>query len=76
MSQIQSYTKDFRVLAIKDGQYLPGLFTGYSTITGCYHVSFFNGDTGRYRAIGTILFDESEDGSAPEDALGLISTAL
>jgi len=62
---------DIRVLAVKDGQYEAGLYTGYSYITGSHHVSFFNGNTGRYASIDSILFDETPDGYAPERALSL-----
>jgi hypothetical protein len=42
--------------ALKDGQILRGIYTGYSTITKCYHVSFYNGATGKYKTISDITF--------------------
>lgn len=66
--------KDIRVLALKNGEYKPGIYTGYSCITCRHHVSFFNGDTGTYISLDSILFDETADGYAPDRALCLNKT--
>lgn len=72
----QAKTNDITVMAVKDGQYEPGIYTGYSSITRSYHVSFHDGATGQYLSIDSILFDETTDGYAPERALMLRNASL
>lgn len=38
----------------KFGRLSPGEYTGYSPITGLYHVSFYNGDVGKFSSINEI----------------------
>jgi len=65
---------DITCTAFKNGEYLRGIYNGYSHKTGNYHVSFFNGENGRYLSIVSIMFDETDDGSCPDRAIGLLST--
>lgn len=67
---------DITVFACKNGQWERGIFHGYSGLSQRYHVSFFNGDNGRYSTITSILFDETSDGSPPDRAIGLICHEL
>ena len=36
------------------GKLSPGEYTGYSRITGMYHVSFYNGFTGKFKDLKDI----------------------